>query len=91
MTRLQDASLAEWRWEDHPEVGLSDSCANGACQRCVGTFIDHYSGQRAACGHPCHDSRTPSCCPACGPAVPGFHCACGQCPLGNQGGEQRAQ
>lgn len=36
----------EWRWQDHPDIWLSDLCANGQCHRC--------RMKPAACSHPCH-------------------------------------
>jgi len=38
-------------------VLLSDSCADGNCRRCVGTFIndDDPADDSQVCGHPCHN------------------------------------
>lgn len=51
---MSDLAPPTWVWEDHPEVALSEDCANGVCERCVRTFRDYDSGERNECGHPCH-------------------------------------
>lgn len=50
---MSDLAPADWIWEDHPEVGLADPCANGDCESCQGTFKDYESGDHNICGHPC--------------------------------------
>ena len=45
---------SEWKWEDHPDVCLSDFCAYDDCRRCAGTFLDD-DAESQPCGHPCHD------------------------------------
>lgn len=55
-----DAHPEEWRWEDHPDVEISDFCANGQGDRCAGSFQGDGGEARAASGFTTVSSASPA-------------------------------